>query len=140
MKTTTVPVSAPIWYVLDAEGQNIGRVAVRVANVLRGKHKPSFSPHQLCGDQVVIINAAKVTAHPKKLLTKRYVRHSGYLGHLKSRTLGQMLEEKPERVMEQAIYGMLPRSRIRLALMKRVHIFADAEHPHAPQKPVSLSL
>jgi large subunit ribosomal protein L13 len=140
MKTSTIPVSAPVWYVLDATDGNLGRIAAKTALVLRGKHKPSFSPHQLCGDHVVIINIEKLSLHPKKLLNKQYVTHSGYLGHLHSRNLRAMMEQKPEEVMRQAVYGMLPRNRLRLQLMKRVHFFRDADHPYAPQKPLPLKI
>ncbi|MDD4319117.1 MAG: 50S ribosomal protein L13 [Candidatus Peribacteraceae bacterium] len=140
MKTTTVPVSAPAWFIVDAAGQVPGRIAAKVAHILRGKHKPTFSPHQICGDQVIILNAEKIEAHPKKLLNKMYYKHSGYIGHLHAKTMKTMLDEKPEEILRQAVYGMLPRNRQRLQLIKRVHIFKGEEHPYAPQKPVSLKL
>jgi len=138
MKTSIVPVSAPVWYEVDASGKTLGRLAARIAHVLRGKHKPHFSAHQLCGDHVIILNVERITAHPKKMRGKTYVRHSGYLGHLRTKTLEQMLQEKPDEVMRKAVYGMLPRNRLRFQMMKRLHMFKGSEHPYAPQKPVPL--
>lgn len=139
MKTTTVPVSAPTWFVVDATDKTLGRLAARIAMVLRGKHKPSFSPHQLCGDHVIVLNAGKIAAHPKKLLNKLYYKHTGYLGHIHAKNLQTLLQDKPEEAMRQAVYGMLPRNRLRLQMMKRIHIFSGSEHPYAPQKPVPLT-
>lgn len=138
MKTTTVPVSAPKWYLLDAEGQSIGKVAVKAATLLRGKHKASYSPHQLCGDQVVIINAAKLALPPKKGLRKTYHRHTGFPGNMKHTTLTQMIEKDPEYVVLHAVTGMLEANRLRQQMMRRLHIFAEGEHPYAAQKPVTL--
>ena len=140
MKTSTIPTSAPVWYTVDAEGQTLGRVAALVAHRLRGKHKPSFSPHQLCGDQIIVLNVEKLAIHPKKLRGKTYVSHSGYLGHISVRTLEKMMAEKPEEVMRKAVYGMLPRNRLRLQMMKRVHVIKGSEHKYAAQKPVPLTL
>jgi large subunit ribosomal protein L13 len=140
MKTTTVPVSAPVWYVVDAADQILGRVAAKAAYVLRGKHKPSFSPHQMCGDHVIVLNVEKLSISQKKLLNKLYTTHSGYLGHMRTKTLGKMMEEKPAEVMLKAVYGMLPRNRQRLQLMKRIHVFKGDAHPYAAQKPVPLNL
>jgi large subunit ribosomal protein L13 len=140
MKTSTVPAEAPLWVLVDAEGQSLGRVAARIAHVLRGKHRPSFSPHQLCGDHVVVINAAKLALTQKKLMQKQYRRHSGYIGHLKTKSLGKMMEESPEKVMQLAVKGMLPANRLRPEMLKRLHIYTDAEHTHEAQQPTSLSL
>jgi len=140
MKTSTIPVSAPTWFILDATDVIPGRLAAKVAHVLRGKHKPTFSAHQLCGDHVIVLNVALMRIHPKKLVGKLYRSHSGYLGHLRTTTLGKMMEEKPEEVVRKAVYGMLPRNRLRLQMMKRVHICSDADHPYAPQKPVPFPL
>ncbi len=138
MKTSVIPVSAPTWFVVDASGKTLGRLAARIAHVLRGKHKPEFSPHQLCGDHVIVLNVVNIAAHPKKMRGKTYVRHSGYLGHIRTKTLEQMLAEKPEEVMLKAVYGMLPRNRLRPQMLKRLHILKGAEHHYAPQKPVPL--
>ncbi len=140
MKTTTVPVSAPKWLLIDATGLSFGRLAAEVATLLRGKHKPSYSPHQLCGDQVVIINAEKLGVSAEKKGRKTYFHHTGHLGHTTFTSLGKMMEDKPEEVIRKAVYGMLPRTRLRLSLMRRLHIFRDAEHPYAPQKPVPYTL
>ena len=138
MRTSIVPVSAPAWYEVDASGKTLGRLAASVAHVLRGKHKPHFSPHQLCGDHVIILNIESIEAHPKKMRGKTYVRHSGYLGHLRTKTLEQMLDEKPEEVMQKAIYGMRLRNRLRSQMLKRLHIVKGPEHRYAAQKPVPL--
>ncbi len=140
MKTSTVPVSAPAWFILDATDAIPGRLAAAVAHVLRGKHKPSFSPHQLCGDHVIVLNAEKLKIHPKKRMNKLYRTHSGYLGSLRTRTMGQMMEGKPEEVVRQAVHGMLPKNRLRVQMLKRVHIFQGGEHPYAPQKPVPFTI
>ncbi len=140
MKTTTIPVSAPTWFLLDATDQIPGRVSAAVAHVLRGKHKPTFSPHQLCGDHVIVLNVEKLKIHPKKAINKLYHSHSGYLGSLKTKTMGKMMEETPEEVIRKAVYGMLPRNRLRLQMMKRIHIFQGTEHPYAPQKPVPFNV
>jgi large subunit ribosomal protein L13 len=140
MKTSTLPPPAPAWVLIDADGQTIGQVATAAATVLRGKHKPSFSPHQLCGDQVVIINAAKLKIDPRKLDQKLYQRHSGYLGHLKSTPLKTMMEKDPTEVLRIAIKGMLPSNRLEPLQLKMLHIFADSEHPHTAQKPQPLSV
>ncbi len=140
MKTTTVPVTAPDWLIIDATGQSFGRLATEAATLLRGKHKPSFSPHQMCGDQVIVINAAKLGVSPEKKGRKTYVSHSGHLGSIKFTSLGKMMEKSPEKVIEKAVYGMLPRNRLRLQLMKRLHVFVDDKHPYAPQKPKPFTL
>lgn len=140
MKTTTVPVSAPLWHLVDAEGQTIGFIASKVSHVLRGKHRPTFSPHQLCGDQVVIINAAKLAVTPEKARRKTYFHHTGYLGHSRVKSLGKMMEESPSKVIEMAVYGMLPKNRLRPQMLKRMHVVDGAEHKYGPQKPQPLDL
>ena len=140
MKTTTVPVSAPKWHIVDAEGVSPGRIATVVAHIVRGKHTATFSPHQLCGDHVIVINAQKIQTHGNKLIQKQYFSHSGYMGHTKSVSLKDMLIKKPEQVIFKAVQGMLPKNRLRKEAMKRVHVFAGSEHPHAPQQPIPLSL
>jgi large subunit ribosomal protein L13 len=140
MKTTTVPVSAPAWYVIDAEGQSLGKIAVKAATYLKGKHKPTYAPHQLCGDHVVVINAAKIDLPPKKIFRKTYFRHTGFPGGVKEATLPQMLEKKPTYVIEHAVKGMLPANRLAREMMKRLHVFAAGEHDHAAQQPSPLAL
>jgi large subunit ribosomal protein L13 len=140
MKTTTTKPSAPIWYIVDATDQSIGRMSTRIAHVLRGKHKPTFSPHQLCGEQIIVINAEKMAVSPEKGRRKTYYDHTGHPGGISSRSLTKMMESKPKQVVEQAVRGMLPRNRLRNQIIKRLHVFVGSEHPYAPQKPVPLDL
>ncbi len=140
MKTSTLPPSAPAWHVIDAAGQSLGKVAVKAATVLRGKHKATFSPHQLCGDHVIVINAARIALPPKKGMRKVYHRHTGFPGNMKHATLEQMMEKKPTFAIENAVKGMLDDNRLRREMLKRLHVFADGEHPYAAQKPSPLPL
>ena len=140
MKTSTIPPSAPRWLLIDADGKNLGRIAARVSMILRGKHRASFSPHQISGDHVVIINASKLSFTASKFRRKTYYKHSGYLGHLKATPLEKRLADQPAKVMEKAVYGMLPINRLRAKAMQRLHVFAAAEHTHTAQKPVPLPL
>ncbi len=128
------------WYVVDAEGQTLGRLASEVATLLRGKHKPTFTPHVDTGDHVIIVNADKIQLSGNKLQQKKYYRHSGYTGNLKERTAGEMLEKNPERMMELAVKGMLPRGPLGRKMIKKLHVFAGPEHTHAAQKPEAYEL
>ncbi len=127
------------WYVVDASGQTLGRLASEVAKVLRGKNKPIYTPHMDCGDYVVIINAAKIVVTGKKLDQKIYYRHSGFVGGLKETTLREMLQKKPEQVVELAVKGMLPKGTLGRQMYTKLHVYAGAEHPHAAQKPEVLT-
>lgn len=138
MKTSTLPITAPQWILIDANEQNLGRLATRVALLLRGKHKVSFSPHQPCGDHVVVINAGKLKFHPVKLYRKTYAKHSGFIGHLKVQSLGQLMEKDPADVIVRAVKGMLPANRLRIQLLKRLHVSVDEKHDHEAQKPVPI--
>lgn len=140
MKTTTPKAADPKWLLVDAEGQNLGRLSARIATILRGKDKETFAPHMACGDHVVVINAEKLHFHPTKHRRKIYVSHSGYFGHLKTRSLQQMIDKDPEGMIEQAVKGMLPKNRLAKQLLKRLHVFAGGEHTHEAQKPTPLSL
>lgn len=140
MKTSTVKPQAPRWLLVDAEGQVLGRLAARVALLLRGKHKPTFSPHQACGDHVVIINAEKLSFMPAKFRRKTYHTHSGYLGHLRAIPLRKMFEEQPAKLVEKSIRTMLPNNRLRPVILKRLHVFAGAKHTFEAQKPAPTSL
>jgi len=140
MKTSTPKPQAPKWILVDAQGQSLGYLAVKVATVLRGKHRPDYSLHQISGDHVVVINAGKLEFSQAKLRRKTYYKHSGYLGHLKARPLARMAVERPMEVIKKAIYGMLPANKLRVQALKRLHIYAGDEHEHAAQKPVPLSL
>lgn len=128
------------WYVVDAKGKTLGRLATQVARILRGKHKPAFSPHLDTGDHVIIINAEKVHVTGKKRSAKMYYRYSGYLGGLKSVVLSEQLEQHPERVLVHAVRGMLPKNRLGRAMLKKLKVYAGPEHPHAAQKPEPLEL
>jgi large subunit ribosomal protein L13 len=126
------------WYIVDAEGQTLGRLATRVADALRGKRKPEFTPHVDTGDFVVVVNAEKVTVTGSKLEQKRYYRHSGYPGGLRSRTLAEQLERRPTEVIRRAVKGMLPRNRLSRRQITKLKIYAGPEHPHAAQNPEPL--
>ena len=128
------------WYVIDAEGQTVGRVAAKVAHVLRGKHKPTFTPHVDCGDFVVITNASKIVLTGNKLDDKMYYNHSGYPGGLRERTARTMKENYPVEMMERAVKGMLPKGRLGRQMYRKLFVYAGSEHPHAAQKPVEMKL
>jgi len=128
------------WYVVDAEGQTLGRLATRIADVLRGKHKPEFTPHVDTGDFVVVVNAEKVAVTGKKLDEKIYYRHSGYPGGLKERPLREELARRPTEVLRRAVKGMLPRNRLARVQLKKLKIYAGPEHPHQAQAPEPLKL
>lgn len=125
------------WYVLDAEGRTLGEVAVEAATLLRGKHKPTFAPHADCGDNVIIINAAKVVLTGKKLEKKFYYHHTGYVGHLKAVKYGTLMKEKPEFAVEKAVKGMLPDNTIGRTAITRLRVYAGVEHKHEAQKPIA---
>ncbi len=131
------------WFVVDATGQNLGRMATRIAHVLLGKHKPTFTPGVEMGDYVVVVNAGAVTVTGTKtnsrLNTKKYYKHSGYPGGMKSITLRDQLQTRPDRAIRAAVWGMLPHNRMGRSLLKRLKIYAEAEHPHAMQKPEPLA-
>jgi len=128
------------WYVIDAAGQRVGRLATEVATILRGKHKPEFTPHVDTGDFVVLVNAEKVVFTGKKLQDKKYYRHSGYPGGLKTTTAADMLRKHPIRVMEMAIKGMLPHNRLGADLYRKLKVYAGPEHPHEAQQPIPWSV
>jgi large subunit ribosomal protein L13 len=123
------------WVVIDANGQTLGRLATQIANTLRGKRKPEYTPHCDVGDFVIVVNAERISVTGNKLQEKRYYRHSGYPGGLRSRTLADMLERRPEEVIRKAVKGMLPRSRLGRAQLRKLKVYAGPEHPHAAQKP-----
>lgn len=126
------------WYVVDADGQTLGRLASNVATVLRGKHKPTFTPSVDCGDFVVIINADKIVFTGKKLDQKRYRWHTGYVGHLRERTARQMMDTKPEEVVRLAVKGMLPKNSLGRQMITKLKVYAGPEHIHAAQQPEAL--
>jgi len=130
---TKQPDLNPTWHVIDAEGERLGRLASRIAALLQGKHRPNYSRHQLTGDFVVVVNAAKVSVSGNKLTQKIYYRHTGYVGHLRSRSLAEMLETFPGRVIEMAVKGMLPRNRLGRQMLRRLKAYGGATHPHEAQ-------
>ncbi|MHB0949428.1 MAG: 50S ribosomal protein L13 [Gemmatimonadaceae bacterium] len=128
------------WYIVDAEGQVLGRLATEIARVIRGKHKAIFTPHMDTGDNVIVINAEKVKVTGKKAEQKRYFRHTGYMGHEKFTTLGTMIAKHPERVIEKAVYGMLPKTALgRQVLRRKLRVYAGTNHPHVAQQPTPLT-
>jgi len=128
------------WYVVDAEGETLGRLASRIAPILRGKHKPIYTPHMDCGDYVIVINADKVRVTGRKLDQKLYHRHSGYPGGLTSITLRNQLANHPERVIEAAVKGMLPKTKLGRRMVKKLKVYASDAHPHEAQQPKPLEL
>jgi large subunit ribosomal protein L13 len=128
------------WFVLDAEGKTLGRLATRIATILRGKHKPIYTPHVDCGDFVIVVNADKVNVTGQKLDQKMYYRHSGYPGGLSEITLRKQLQIHPERVIEAAVRGMLPKNRLGRKMFKKLKVYAGPGHPHEAQQPKPFDL
>jgi large subunit ribosomal protein L13 len=128
------------WYVVDAEGQTLGRLATRIADTLRGKGKPQFTPHVDTGDFVVVVNAEKIAVTGNKLDEKIYYRHSGYPGGLKQRTLREQLDRRPTEVIRTAVKGMLPKNKLAARQLTKLKVYAGPEHPHAAQDPKTLEL
>lgn len=138
MKTTFMANAQNVekkWYVIDAAGQTVGRLASQVATILRGKHKPTYTPHVDCGDHVIVINAEKVVFTGKKLDQKLYRRHSGYAGGMKETTAREMLNKHPERIVMHAVKGMLPKNKLGRKMLTNVRVYAGSEHNHEAQKP-----
>ena len=128
------------WYVVDAEGKTLGRLASEVANVLRGKNKPTYTPHIDTGDYVIVVNAEKIQVTGKKLNQKIYYHHSEYVGGMKEATLREMMQKKPEFVITHAVKGMLPKGPLGRQMLKKLHVYAGPEHNHAAQKPETLDI
>lgn len=128
------------WYVVDAQGKTLGRLASEIAKILRGKHKPIYVPHLDCGDYVIVVNAEKVRVTGKKLDQKFYYRHSGYPGGLTSINLRNQIQKHPTRVMKAAVRGMLPKNRLGRAMIKKLKVYAGDSHPHQAQQPKALAL
>ena len=142
MKTFTATPSDIVhdWYVVDAENMVLGRLASQVAKIIRGKHKPTFTPHMDTGDNVIVINAAKIAVTGKKREQKEYFRHTGYMGHELFTPFAKMIEKHPERVIEKAVYGMLPKTSLgRQSLRRKLRVFAGAQHDHVAQQPQVLT-
>ncbi len=128
------------WYVVDAKDKVLGRVASQVATILRGKHKPIYAPHMDVGDHVIIINADKIRVTGKKSQTKRYFRHSGYPGGVRFDTFAELIQKHPERILEKAVWGMLPHNKLGRKMFKKLKVYAGENHPHQAQKPEKLEL
>jgi large subunit ribosomal protein L13 len=126
------------WYIVDADGQTLGRMASQIASILRGKHKPMFTPHMDCGDYVIVVNAEKVHVTGNRLDDKMYYRHSGYPGGLKQTPLREMLKTRPERVIEEAVRRMLPKNNLGRHMLKKLRVYAGPEHQHEAQNPEPL--
>jgi large subunit ribosomal protein L13 len=128
------------WYIVDADGMVLGRLAAEIAKVIRGKHKPMFTPHMDTGDNVIVINAAKVRVTGRKAEQKQYFRHTGYMGHERYTPFATMIAKHPERVIEKAVYGMLPKSSLaRQSLRRKLRVFAGTQHDHIAQQPETLT-
>ena len=128
------------WFVVDATGKTLGRLSTEIAHRLRGKHKPEYTPHVDTGDHIVVVNAEKIRVTGNKLADKMYHHHTGYIGNLKSIKLEKQLEQHPERVIQSAVKGMLPRNPLGRAMFKKLHVYAGPEHPHQAQQPKELDL
>ena len=128
------------WYLVDASGKTLGRLSAELAHRLRGKHKPIYTPHVDAGDYMIVINAEKIAVTGNKLADKKYHRFTGYIGNLKTETLGQALERHPERVIEIAVKGMLPKNPLGRAMFRKLKVYKGAEHPHAAQQPQVLDI
>ncbi len=142
MKTTFAKADAVRgdWYVVDASGKTLGRLATQIAHRLRGKHKAEYSPHVNMGDHIVVLNAGKISVMGNKLDDKMYHHHTGYLGNLKSIALGKLLKEHPERALEIAVKGMLPKTTLGRNMFRKLHVFADGQYPHTAQQPKPLDI
>jgi len=128
------------WHIIDAEGEIVGRMCTKIATILRGKHKPSYTPHTDTGDNVIVINADKVRFTGSKMDTKTYITYSGYTGGQKKKTAKQILDRKPCDIVENAVRGMLPKNRLGRQMFKKLFVYAGAEHPHGAQKPEELKI
>jgi large subunit ribosomal protein L13 len=128
------------WYVVDANGRILGRLATEIANRLRGKHKPEFTPHVDTGDYIIVVNAEKIRVTGNKLKDKLYQHHTGYIGNLKTRSLEEMLASAPEQVITKAVKGMLPKNKLGAAMLKKLRVFAGPDHNHTAQQPQALEI
>jgi large subunit ribosomal protein L13 len=138
--TATAPDIERRWYVVDADGMVLGRLATEIAKIIRGKHKPMYTPHMDTGDNVIVINASKVRVTGRKAEQKQYFRHTGYMGHERFTPFASMIEKHPERVIEKAVFGMLPKSTLgRQVLRRKLRVFAGPQHDHAAQQPQPLT-
>ena len=130
----------PSWYLVNAEGQTLGRLASQIASRLRGKHKPEYTPHVDTGDYIVVVNAEKIYVTGRKLKNKIYYKHTGYIGNLKKESLEHLMQRAPEKALQRAVKGMLPRNPMGRQMFKKLRVFSGTEHPHQAQQPVLLEL
>ncbi len=130
----------PSWYLVNAEGQTLGRLASQIASRLRGKHKPEYTPHVDTGDYIVVVNAEKIYVTGRKLKNKIYYKHTGYIGNLKKESLEHLMQRAPEKALERAVKGMLPRNPLGRQMFKKLRVFSGTEHPHQAQQPALLEL
>lgn len=128
------------WYIVDAEGKTLGRLAADIASRLRGKHKPEYTPHADCGDYIVVVNAEKISVTGNKRNDKMYYHHTGYVGHLKSTNFEKLIDKAPQRPIEFAVKGMLPKGPLGRAMFKKLKVYAGTDHPHTAQQPKALEL
>lgn len=128
------------WYLMDAEGQTLGKIATKIAVILRGKHKPTFSPHVDCGDYVIVINANKIKLTGKKLDDKNYFKHTEWMGHYTLTSAKKMLAEKPTKLITEAVLGMIPRTRLRMHIMSKLHVYAGPTHEQTAQTPEKITV
>ena len=128
------------WYVVDASGKTLGRLATEIARRLRGKHKPEYTPHVDTGDYIIVINAGKITVSGKKSADKTYYHHTGYIGNMKSITFDKLLAKSPERILQLAVKGMLPKNPLGRAMLRKLKIYSGAEHNHTAQQPLALDI
>ena len=126
------------WYIVDAEGEVLGRLCSQIAHVLRGKHNPGYTPHVDCGDNVIVVNAEKVRLTGNKLFDKEYIRYTGYPGGQRVETARELLDRKPEAVIERAVRNMLPKNKLGRAMFRKLHVYVGSDHPHGAQKPENL--
>lgn len=142
MKTSVLKAKSPDaqWYLIDAKGQTLGRLATQIANILMGKHKPNYTPHINSGDVVVVINSAQIKVSGNKMLDKMYYHHTGYPGGIKGQSLKGKLQKDPNSVIEHAVAGMLPKNKLQAVMLKNLKVYATDEHAHDPQKPTLLEI
>lgn len=140
MKTSFPKPAKPDWFIVDATDKVLGRLSTQIATVLRGRHKPSFVPHWLCGDHVIVINADKVKVTGSKMQQKTYYRHTGWLGHLRSATMKELMVKSPTKVLTFAVKGMLPKNLSRQHILKHLHVYAGPAHEHEANKPAPFPL
>ncbi|UTF61525.1 50S ribosomal protein L13 [Gilvimarinus sp. DA14] len=142
MKTYSAKAESVVrdWFVIDAEGKTLGRMATEIATRLRGKHKPEYTPHVDTGDYIVVINAEKVAVTGRKATDKMYYRHTGYIGGIKSISFEKLIDKAPERVIQSAVKGMLPRGPLGRAMFNKLKVYAGSEHPHTAQQPQELNI